>query len=75
VKRDEHKATVLAGLRDSCGTEPDERLRNSFLRFIADPLKPRGDKGKLRINPILILLAAMFVLAGGTFLFFSLLRP
>lgn len=74
MKRDEHKATV-ARLRDSCDADPDERLRNGFLRFIADPLKPRGDKGKLRINPILILLTAMFVLAGGTFLLFSLLQP
>lgn len=68
-------AIVVFRLRHLSDADLDEGLRNVLLRFIADPLKPRGDKGKLRINPILILLTAMFVLAGGTFLLFNLLQP
>ena len=43
-------------------------------RRIEDPVKPKTDKGNLRINPILVLLTAMAVLAGGTFLVFSLVQ-
>ena len=39
-----------------------------------DPLKPQTDMGGLRINPILVLLVVMALLAGGTFLFFSLVQ-
>ena len=36
-----------------------------------DPLKPQTDTGSLLINPILVLLVVIALLAGGTFLFFS----
>jgi hypothetical protein len=68
-------ATVVFRLRHLSDADPDERLRNVLLRFIEDPLEPRGDKGKVRINPILVLLAAMVLLAVGTFSLFSLLQP
>jgi len=46
---------------------PSEVLR----RLIADPLKPRTNKGRLRVNPILVVLALAALLAVGTFLAFS----
>ena len=49
-----------------------ERLTDAFVRRIEDPLKPRTDKGSIRTNTILLLLAALAVVAGSTFLFFSL---
>lgn len=55
--------------------DPQLNCRSVLLRFIQDPLNPGGDKRKIRINPILILLGAMFLLAGSTFLLFSLLQP
>lgn len=45
-----------------------------MLRWIEDPLRPKTDKGSLRINPILIFLALIALLAGSTFLFFSLVQ-
>ncbi|MFL6302157.1 MAG: hypothetical protein ACJ72H_01335 [Candidatus Sulfotelmatobacter sp.] len=52
----------------------DERLAHTLRRSMEDPLKPQKDTGGLRINPILVLLALMALLAGGTFLFFSLVH-
>jgi len=74
VKREEHIATVVARLRRFRDADPQQGCKGVLLHFIQDPLKPREDKGKIRINPILVLLAAMFLLAGGTFLLFSLLQ-
>jgi hypothetical protein len=74
VKREEHIAAVVGRVRRFRDGEPHQGFRNLVLRSIEDPLKPRGEKGNVRINPILVLLAAMFVLAGSTFLLFNLLQ-
>jgi hypothetical protein len=51
--------------------DPEASLFASLLRQIEDPLKPRDENGDLRLNPILLLLALILVLAASTFLFFS----
>lgn len=55
--------------------DSSERLRDTVLRWIEDPLQPKTAGGRLRINPILLLLASLAVMATGTFLFFSLVQP
>jgi len=71
MKDQEQIATTarLRGFHSGIGKEP---LGEALRRWIEDPLKPMTDKGNLRINPILVLLAMMALLAGSTFLFFSL---
>jgi hypothetical protein len=73
MKHKEQIATV-ARLRSFCAKGQEEWLVGALRRWIEDPVKPKTDKGNLRINPILVLLTAMAVLAGGTFLFFSLVQ-
>ena len=51
-----------------------EQLGEVLRRLIADPLKPKTDGGNLRVNPLLVLLAVMALLAGATFLFFSFVQ-
>ena len=74
MKHKEQITTAVARLRSFRATDQQERLGGAFRRWIEDPVKPKTDKGNPRINPILVLLAAMAVLAGGTFLFFSLVQ-
>jgi antibiotic biosynthesis monooxygenase (ABM) superfamily enzyme len=52
-----------------------ERLRDGLLRWIEDPLKPQTATGNLRVNPILVMLVLLAVIATATFLFFSLVQP
>lgn len=52
-----------------------ERLGYSVLRWIEDPLKPRTIAGRLRVNPILLVLALLAVLTIATFLFYTLIQP
>jgi hypothetical protein len=65
---------IVARLRSFCAKDQEEWLVGALRRWIEDPVKPKTDKGNLRINPILVLLTAMAALAGGTFLFFSLVQ-
>jgi hypothetical protein len=55
-------------------TDRREPLGDVLRRLIADPLKPKTNKGNLRINPIVVLLGVMALLAGGTFLLFSFVQ-
>jgi hypothetical protein len=51
-----------------------ERIGDVLLMWVEDPLKPRDEHGRFRVNPILLLLAIVFALVFSTFLFFSLVQ-
>jgi hypothetical protein len=53
---------------------PKERIGDVLLMWVEDPLKPRDEHGRLRVNPILLLLAIVLALVFGTFLFFSMVQ-
>jgi hypothetical protein len=53
---------------------PKERFCNALQRLLEDPLKPRDEHGRFRVNPIVLLLTLTFGLVLGTFLLFSLVR-
>lgn len=75
MKRDEQVSAMAERLRELRAADGAERLRDSLLRRIEDPLKPRTAAGRLRINPTVLLLALLAVMAAGTFLFFCLGAP
>ena len=72
MEQGNNTGTVVARLQSFHAADREERLMAAFVRQIEDPLKPRTDKGGFRANPILLFLAALAVVAGGTFLFFGL---
>ena len=71
MKHQEQIATV-ARSRSFHSGKGEEPIGDALRRWIADPVKPTTDKGNLRVNPILVFLAVMALVTGGTFLFFSL---
>jgi hypothetical protein len=75
MKQGEDISAEVERLRSFHAANNTERLRDSLLRSIEDPLKPQTAAGNLRVNPILVLLASLAVMAAGTFLFFSLAQP
>ena len=68
----QEQISAVARLRSFHSGNGGDPLGDSLRRWIEDPVKPKADQGNLRVNPILVLLVVMAVLAGGTFLFFSL---
>jgi len=75
MKRDEKVSAMVKRLRELRAADCGERICNSVLRWIEDPLKPKTKDGRLRVNPILLLLVAMTLLETGTCVFFSLVQP
>ena len=67
-------AIRVARLREFHAIDRREQLGEELRLLILDPLKPKTNKGNLRINPIVVLLAVMALLAGGTFLLFSFVQ-
>jgi len=74
MKDTQQISVVVARLRSFHVANRQERFGDALLRWVEDPLRPKTDKGRLRINPVLILLTMIALLAGGTFLFFSLVQ-
>lgn len=75
MKQDEDISAVVERFRSFHAANNAERLRDSLLRWLEDPLRPETATGNIRVNPILVLLASLAVMATGTFLFFSLVQP
>jgi len=74
MKHKDQIAIRIARLREFQAMDRREQIGPLSRRLIEDPLKPKTDKGTLRVNPIVVLLAGMALLAGGTFLFFSFVQ-
>ena len=74
MKKDEATSAMMERLRRFRAADRGERIRDCVVRWLEDPLKPKTKYGKLRLNPILVLLAAMFLLATATCVFFSLIQ-
>ena len=70
----EEITAVVERLRGFHTMDRQENLGRAFLRRFEDPIRPKADRGSLHVNPMLLLLALMALLTGGTFLFFSLVR-
>jgi hypothetical protein len=51
-----------------------ERIGDVLLIWVEDPLKPRDEHGRLRVNPILLLLSIVCALVFGIFLVFSVVQ-
>ena len=75
MKKDEQVSAMVKRFGELRAADWGERIRDSVLRWIEDPLKPKTAAGRLRINPILLLLASLALMATGTFLVFSLIAP
>ena len=74
MKKDEQVSAMVKRLRELRAADCGERIRDSVLRWIQDPLQPKTKEGKLRVNPMLVLLAAIALMATGTCAFFSLVQ-
>lgn len=75
MKPDKHIWGLIERLRSFHVADRAESVRPILLRWIEDPLKPKTKAGILRINPLLLLLASLAVLATATFMFFSVVQP
>ncbi len=74
MKKDEQISAMVDRLRELRAADRGERIRDCVVRWIEDPLKPKTKDGKLRVNPILVLLLSLALLATGTCVFFSLVQ-
>ena len=54
---------------------PEESLVGNFANTVQDPLKPLSENGRLRINPLLLILTTIMLFVVGLFLFFSFGQP
>jgi hypothetical protein len=74
MKADTQLGEMHDRLIDCHRQNPREGLGDALLIWLEDPLKPRDEHGRFRVNPILLLLAIVLALVFGAFLLFSVVR-
>jgi hypothetical protein len=74
MKANAQLAEMHDRLIDCYMQNPKERFCDALLRLVEDPLKPRDEHGRFRVNPILLLLTFVFALVIGIFLVFSMVQ-
>jgi hypothetical protein len=62
-------------LREACSQDPEKSFLSQIVERLADPAKPRSEKGVPRPHPLWFQLAAVFCLAVFVFLYFTFGRP
>lgn len=72
MKKDAQTTRMCQRLRELNAQEPEEHIVKCILRRVEDPLKPRSENGRFRLNPFLLLLGVIAVLAISAFFYFSL---
>jgi hypothetical protein len=70
-ERNSGVAAVHGRLGTFLQKHPEESLFGNLARLIQDPLNPLTRNGRLRINPLLVILIAIVLFAFGLFIFFS----
>jgi hypothetical protein len=71
MKEDVQFEAIRERLRQRFVEDGRERLFENILRFIEDPLRPRNEEGRLRVNPALLVFALFAAIAVAAFLCFS----
>jgi len=66
---------MKARLSTFLSEHPEENLSGNLVKAVQDPLKPLIENGRLRLNPLLLILTAIMLFVGGLFIFFSLGQP
>ncbi len=73
--RDPRVAATQGRLTTFLREDPEECFFQHLVTAIHDPLRPLTGNGRLRINPLLLILAAITLFAVCVFLFFSVGQP
>ena len=55
--------------------DPEHRLWVHITKRLEDPLKPRANNGRFRVNPLLLILSSVALLGIAIFVFFSYGQP
>jgi hypothetical protein len=66
---------MQARLSNFLREHPEESISGNLLKAVQDPLKPLTENGRLRINPLLLILTTIVLFVVGLFLSFSFGQP
>ena len=73
--RDSELAAMQTRLSTFLREHLEQSLAGNVVKSVQDPLKPLTENGRLRINPLLLILMTIMLFVVGLFLFFSFGQP
>ncbi len=51
--------------------DPETHIRPSVMRWLSDPLKPQDENGRFRVNPLVLIVLVVWLIAAGAFLYYG----
>jgi hypothetical protein len=66
---------VLESLREAHLHTGDAQFSRFVRRHLADPVRPEDNRGRIRINRLILWLVVLSLGAAATFLYFTLIQP
>ncbi len=75
MRRNRQIETMRERFQSYLAQEREDTILASLRHWTEDPLKPRTENGRFRLNPVLLLLAVLITFSAGSFLFFSIVHP
>jgi hypothetical protein len=75
MKRNPQIETMRERLQSYFAQGREDTILASLRQWIEDPLKPRTQNGRFRLNPVLLLLAVLITFSAISFLCFSFVLP
>lgn len=71
MKQDVHTEKMRDRLRELSAADDEAHITKALRRLIEDPLKMATKSGRIRVNPILVLLGLLAAVAAGAFAYSS----
>jgi antibiotic biosynthesis monooxygenase (ABM) superfamily enzyme len=75
MRRSPQTEILRERLQSYLAQEREDTILASLRHWTKDPLKPRNENGRFRLNPVLLLLVVLITFSAGSFLFFSFVHP
>jgi hypothetical protein len=66
-----NEGQMLELLLERFAQDPEAQIVPTLTRWFADPLKPEGQEGRFRPNPVFLLVGVIGLIAAGAFLYFG----
>lgn len=51
--------------------DPETHITSRVMRWLSDPLKPQDENGRFRVNPLLLIVLVVCLIAAGAFLYYG----
>jgi hypothetical protein len=62
---------MMQFLEERFDQDPETHITPRLMRWLSDPLKPQDENGRFRVNPLVLIMLVVCLIAAGAFLYYG----